>query len=310
MSLVAVGSIAYDFIETPKNPEGIKVLGGSATYFSVAASFFTHPKPVGVVGDDFAQEDIEFLKGLGIDTTGIIQKPGKTFFWHGRYHDDLESRDSLRTELNVFKDFDPVLKEDFRSPSILFLGNIHPRLQLKVIEQVQNKPLVATDTIDLWIETAIDLLKEVIKRTDLMFVNEEEVIKITGKNNIRAGAEEIMDMGPKAVIVKRGDCGAVLFDQEGWTWVPAYPVENLIDPTGAGDSFAGAVLGFLDKKGDTTLNMIRTSLVVGTAVASLTVEGFGPRALAKRDKKEIRARMDDVIRALNFDVGQLEDCFK
>lgn len=301
MSLVVVGSIAYDRIETPARPGGVRVLGGSATYFSVAAAFFTTPKMVGVVGDDFADEDMAFLKTRGIDTSGIAREKGKTFFWHGRYHDDMEGRDSLDTQLNVFQGFKPFLPQTMCSPDILFLGNIAPVLQLEVLDQMERRPFVAADTIGLWIDTALDKLIEVIKRVDLFFLNEVEAFRITNKNSLAGAARALLDLGPKAVIIKRGDAGAVLFDRAGWGFTPAWPLERVVDPTGAGDAFAGGLLGFLDQKGDYSPNALRAGLVTGSVVASFCVEGFGPRHLASTGVNAIKSRTKSFINAGRID---------
>ncbi len=305
MSLIVVGSIAYDRIETPALPEGVKVLGGSATYFSVAASFFTRPGMVGVVGDDFADEDMRFLNECGIDTSGITRSKGKTFFWHGRYHADMESRDSLDTRLNVFEGFKPELPDAMRSPDILFLGNIAPVLQLSVLEQMKNRPFVAADTIDLWINTAMDDLLKVIGRVDLFFLNEEEAFRITDAPTLAGAARALLSMGPKAVVVKRGDAGALLFTTDGWAFVPAWPLDAVTDPTGAGDSFAGGMLGFMDKAGDHSFTAMRAGLVTGSVVASFCVEGFGPRHLTAVDRHAFDARVQGFVKAARFDDSML-----
>jgi len=301
MSLVVVGSIAYDRIETPSRPEGVKVLGGSATYCSVAASFFTVPQMVGVIGDDFANKDMEFLKDCNIDTGGIVREKGETFFWHGRYHDDMEGRDSLDTRLNVFQNFNPDLHDTMRSPDILFLGNIAPILQLKVLDQMKNRPFVAADTIDLWINTALDELIKVISRVDLFFLNEDEAFRITKTDSLTNAAGALLDMGPKAVIIKRGDAGAVLFDRNSWSFVPAWPLEKVVDPTGAGDTFAGGLMGFLDQKGDVSSNAMRAGLVTGSALASFCVGGFGPRHLASTKSATLKSRINGFINATRID---------
>jgi len=310
MSLVVVGSVAYDKIETPSRPEGIRVLGGSATYFSVAASFFTKPKMVGIVGEDFAEADIKFLNERGVDTSGITRQKGKTFFWHGRYHENMEDRDSLDTQLNVFQGFKPDLPDDMRSPDILFLGNIAPVLQLEVLDQMKNRPFVAADTIDLWINTALDKLIEVISRVDLFFLNEDEAFRITRKDSILSAAHALLDLGPRAVIIKRGDAGAILFEREGWGFIPAWPLEEVTDPTGAGDTFAGGLLGFLDKTGDYSPDAIRAGLVTGSVVASFCVEGFGPRHLASTDPDELKKRARGFIDAGRIDEDMLTGLIK
>ncbi|MGH7814454.1 MAG: PfkB family carbohydrate kinase [Candidatus Binataceae bacterium] len=273
MSIVVVGSVAYDTVEAG----GQKVadaLGGSASYFSVAARFFTPVSIVAVVGSDFKPEDRQLLSERGIDLRALEQQPGKTMRWHGRYHEDMNRRDTLSIELNVFQDFKPSLLPDQRRCDYLFLGNIAPALQEHVLTQTQSPKLVAGDTMNLWIsETRADLLR-LLKRVDLLTLNDEEARQLSGEHNLVKAGRAILAMGPKTLLVKRGEYGVLQFSKEGMFAVPAYPLEEVLDPTGAGDTFAGGMMGFLARDGRINESSLRTAVVYGSVMASFVVERF------------------------------------
>lgn len=300
MSLLCVGSVAYDVIELPgRSP--VEVLGGSATWFTAAAGFYTRPQLVGVVGDDFRDDDIEFLRGRGVDVTGLERKPGATFRWHGRYHENLISRDSLKTELGVFAEFSPVIPREWRRPDVLFLGNIHPSLQALVLAQCRDASFVALDTIECWIEGARADLVRLLPRVDLLFLNDDEVRQLTGEHHLPSAARAILGMGAKALVLKRGEHGASLWTSSGVALVPAWPVDALVDPTGAGDCFAGGTLGYLDLVRDRSPEALRRALAVGTITASFCVEGFGPRSLADVRPAQVLARLRSWLDAVQVD---------
>jgi len=304
MSLLVVGSVAYDVIELPGR-EPVEVLGGSATWFSTAASFLSRPVIVAVVGTDFPEEDIAFLDGRGIDTSFIERREGLTFRWHGRYHDDMIGRDSLKTELGVFADFSPVIPQELRDSDVVCLGNIKPDLQKLVMMQTRDARFIALDTIECWIDMYRSELLSMMPRTSLFFLNDDEVRQLTGERNIFVGASRLLGMGVKALVVKKGEHGAILFDEKGIKLYPAYPVEAVVDPTGAGDSFAGGTLAYLDRIGEFDVESVRRGLAVGTVVASFCVEGFGPRAFARVRPSDLSARMARYVEMTNIDGGRI-----
>jgi len=289
MSLVVVGSVAYDSIETPLGSRE-DMLGGSGTFFSIAASSFTKTSIVAVIGEDFRKEDYDLLEGHGVDLSGLIRAPGKTFRWGGRYHEDMNGRDTLFTELNVFETFQPVLSPSQRDASFVFLGNILPKLQDHVLEQVKSPRFVAADTMNLWISTAKDDLCDVLRRVDALFVNDEEARQLTGKRSVVLAAKEIQAMGPSMVIIKRGEHGAILFNEDDIFYAPAFPLERVVDPTGAGDTFAGAFVGYLEATGDLSAENVRKAAIVGSLMASFCVEGYGVDRLRGIDRIAIRER--------------------
>lgn len=289
MSLLCVGSVAYDVIELPGRPP-VEVLGGSATWFCTAAGLLAQPRLVAVVGDDFSEDDVHFLRQRGVDTAGLARKPGMTFRWHGRYHDDLIGRDSLRTELGVFAEFSPVIPRDWRSPDVLFLGNIKPDLQGLVLAQARDARFVGLDTIECWIRDFRDDLVRLMPRVDLLFVNDDEVRQLSGERNVLVAARRVLEMGARAVVVKRGEHGAILVSPAGLALLPAYPLDAIVDPTGAGDCFAGATLAYLDHVRDFGPDAIRRALAVGTVMGSFCVQGFGPRSLADVRLSDLRER--------------------
>jgi len=292
MSILAVGSIALDSLETPFGKRE-EVPGGSATFFSTAASFFGPVAIVGVVGEDFPEEHLEFLRGRGVDLTGVVRQSGRTFRWKGRYGFDLNEAHTLETQLNVFGEFDPVLPPQLRRPDFLFLGNIHPRLQTKVLDQVEARPkLVAADTMNFWIENTRPELLEVLRRVDMLFINDSEARQLAGEHNVIKAARAILRMGPKRAVIKRGEYGALLFDDGHVFASPAYPLEDVFDPTGAGDSFAGGFIGYLaHRRRDLTLDGLRQACIAGSTLASFCVERFSLDRFRDLRAEEIAQRL-------------------
>ncbi|HKI31503.1 MAG TPA: PfkB family carbohydrate kinase [Gemmataceae bacterium] len=299
MSLLVVGSIAFDCIETP-NGSVDDVLGGSAPAFCFAASFFTPPRLVGVVGDDFPDVYRGLFERLRIDTAGLVTQPGKTFRWKGRYHQDMNTRDTLEVHLNVFGTFDPVLPPAFRDSTHVFLANGSPVLQGRVLDQVREPRLVLADTMDLWINTQREALLKLLPRLDGLFVNDSEAQLLTGETNLVRAGRGVRRLGPKFVILKKGEHGAMLFSADGVFVVPAYPTPDVTDPTGAGDSFAGAMMGYLDSDGSPPPGRLRRGMAYGTVVASLTVEDFGLDRLKRTDRAEIDARLESYRKMMAF----------
>lgn len=304
MSLLCVGSVAYDVIELPGRPP-VEVLGGSATWFCTAAGLLSRPQLVAVVGDDFSEDDVHFLRQRGVDIAGLARKPGTTFRWHGRYHDNLIGRDSLKTELGVFADFSPVIPPDWRSPDVLFLGNIKPDLQGLVLAQARDARFVGLDTIECWIDNFRADLVRLMPRVDLLFVNDDEVRQLSGEVNVLVAARRVLEMGARAIVVKRGEHGAILVSPEGMALLPAYPLDAIVDPTGAGDCFAGATLAYLDHVRDFGPAAIRRALAVGTVMGSFCVQGFGPRSLADVRLGDLRDRVRRYAEFVSLDGGRL-----
>lgn len=290
MSLAIVGSVAFDTIETPEERRE-RIVGGSCTYSALAASFFTRPRIVAVVGEDFPQATAALMKKRGIDLKGLKIVPGgKTFFWEGRYGDDPNQRDTMRLDLNVFGDFQPALPPSYRAPDILFLANIGPGLQEHVLSQVKRPRLVAMDTIRHYIETEPEALDRVLRKTDIYFANDEEARLMTRERNLIRAGRLLLERGPRLVVVKKGEHGALVFGRDSLFAIIAHPCEGVVDPTGAGDSFAGAFLGFLDKAGDLRASSIRRAAVYGSVLASFTIEDFGIERLAALKPAEIESR--------------------
>jgi sugar/nucleoside kinase (ribokinase family) len=300
MALLVVGSVALDSLETPF---GVRedVLGGSATYFSTAASFFAPVRVVAVVGEDFPEAHVEFLRGRGVDLAGLERRPGRTFRWAGRYEFDLNQAHTLDTQLNVFADFRPELPEGFRDSSHVFLGNIDPELQLRVLDQVRAPRIVAADTMNFWIASRRAALLEVLRRVDLLFVNDAEARQLAGEHNIVKAARAILSLGPSAVVVKRGEYGALFFAGSDVFASSAYPLAELFDPTGAGDSFAGGFMGYLARSGSLEPSAMRRAMVVGSVLASFAVERFSLDRLRDLEPGEIRARYSEFRRLAHFD---------
>jgi sugar/nucleoside kinase (ribokinase family) len=289
--ILIVGSVAFDSVETP-NGRADMALGGSASYAGIAASYFAKPRVVGIVGDDFEDHHMRKLSDHGVDVRGIERAAGKTFHWKGRYHENFKDRDTLETSLNVFQHFDPSIPEAYRRTPYVLLGNIDPKLQLSVLDQTQGTRFVAMDTMNFWINTARDSLLEVLKRIDLLFINDEEAMQLADEWSVAAAAEKLLRMGPKFVVVKRGEYGAVLFGPRLTLFVPAMLLMNVVDPTGAGDTFAGGFMGELSRTGALDRAGLASALTWGTVLASFTVEAFSvdgicglaPDAIADRRK--------------------------
>jgi sugar/nucleoside kinase (ribokinase family) len=300
MPLVVVGSVAIDNVETPTTRRD-NLLGGSATHFSYAASFFTSVRLVGVVGADWPQEHTQLLIDRGIDTSGLQQvKDGKTFTWTGRYHDNMNDRDTLEVELNVFGEFDPVLPESYRRAKYVFLANGVPAVQLKVLSQVPGRRLAVADTMDLWITTARDDLDQLLTQLDGLVLNDSEAKLIANTENLVTAGHRVREMGPKFVIIKKGEHGAMFFSEHETYVLPAFPTPNVIDPTGAGDSFAGGMMGYLSERDSFDPETLKTAMAYGILVASFNVEGFGLERLTEITREDINARMEEYRKMLSF----------
>lgn len=291
MSILVVGSVAYDDLETPFGKKE-RVLGGAATHFSASASFFVPVQLVGVVGGDFDEKEVAFLKDRGVDLSGLqIQKNGKTFHWKGRYGYDLNEAKTLETHLNVFAEFNPTLPEAFRKAPHVFLANIDPELQLRVLEQVHNPQLTAMDTMNFWIKGKLEALKRTLQRVHILLVNESEIRQLTQEYNLVKAAKKVLGWGPKIVVVKRGEHGALLFTDSFIFSAPGYPLEAIKDPTGAGDSFAGGFLGYLAAhRGDLNEANLKRAVICGSVMASFQVEDFGLDRMRRLAKKEVKER--------------------
>ena len=295
--LTIVGSVALDTIETRAGKRE-EILGGAATYIAIASGMFGPVNLVAVVGDDFPKAHVDLLAAHNIDLDGLKTVPGRTFRWAGKYADDFSSRETLNTELGVFETFDPEIPESYKSSNFALLGNIHPALQLKVLDALSRETFVAADTMNLWIDITPDVLGEMIRRVDLLVINDEEAVMLTGEQQIAVAAEKIQkDNGPTYLIIKRGEHGAWLFAEDRRFFAPALPLRDVIDPTGAGDTFAGGLMGYLAAKGEVSLENIKTGMIYGAAVASRAVEAFGADEFAKATKEEVDKRFDE-IRAL------------
>ncbi|MCB9878546.1 MAG: sugar kinase [Planctomycetes bacterium] len=294
MTLLVVGSTAFDTIETPHG-KAEKCLGGSSTYFSLAARLFTSVRLVSVVGQDFPDAHRKLLADRGVDLDGVETKPGKTFAWHGRYSADMNSRETLDVQLNTFGDFEPKVPQGFRDSPFVFLANGAPATQLSVVEQMDAPRFVVADTMDLWIETARDGLLALLQRIDGVIVNDGEVKQLTGKSNLIAAGKAALELGPKLVIVKKGEHGCFVFSNFFHYALPAYPTEHVVDPTGAGDSFAGGFMGYLANCDQLSLANMQRAVAYGTVTASLTVEGFGVDRLAHADRGMVERRFGELM---------------
>jgi sugar/nucleoside kinase (ribokinase family) len=285
-----VGSVAFDALESPYGKVD-RALGGAATYFAVAASFFTHVNLVGIVGDDFTEVDAQIFRGRTIDIDGLERATGKTFFWAGRYSENLNERVTLTTELNVFAAFKPKLPEKYRNSRYVFLANIAPDLQRDVLHQVKVRPkLAALDTMNYWIERTNAELRETLKHVDILMINDSETRELSNEHNLLRAAKHIFKMGPTTLVVKRGEYGAMMVDKRGVFWVPAFPLEEPHDPTGAGDSFAGGFMGYLAGCGDRSDAALRRAMVYGSVLGSFAVEKFGLDRLRHLKRSEIHGR--------------------
>ena len=304
MSLCVVGSIAFDAVKSPFG-ERERMLGGSAVHFSLAASFFTDVRVVGPVGEDFGDDEYAVLHERGVNTDDIEQASGGTFFWRGRYEYDLNTAHTEDTQLGVFGDFEPKLSDASRAADTLFLANIQPDLQRRVNQQCDGARLVALDSMNLWIDTARDSLVETIGGVDLVFMNDAELRMLTEQPNLVRAAREVMSMGPSAVVAKQGEYGAALFTSEGFFALPAYPLETVVDPTGAGDSFAGGFLGYLTSQGEGAAEeeaQLRRAMTYGSTLASFNVEKFGTERVRRLRREEIDERFDDFRAMTSFEV--------
>jgi sugar/nucleoside kinase (ribokinase family) len=290
MSILVVGSVAYDSIETPFGKEE-RILGGSATYFSTSASFFSDVNLVAVVGEDFAQDHIDFLCSRSIDLRGLARVPGKTFHWKGRYGYDLNEAQTLETHLNVFESFRPQIPAEYATAEYLFLANIDPELQMDVLSQVPRPRVVACDTMNFWIESKPEALRKVVARVDIFIINEGEARQLSGEANLVKAARRILEMGVKTLIIKRGEYGVLMFSGASIFAAPAYPLEEVFDPTGAGDTFAGGFMGYLANTGDTSEEGIRQAIIFGSVMASFNVEAFSLNRLKSLDYGEIEERV-------------------
>ena len=288
-----VGTVAYDEIETVKGNSG-KVLGGAGTYIALSCSHFkSNSSVVSVVGGDFEKKYLALLESKGVDISAIeIIKNGKTFYWKGKYHKDWNKRDTLATELNVLADFNPKVPEEFKRPDVLILGNLHPIVQGAVLNQLSKKPTaIILDTMNFWMDTALEDLTKIIKRVNVVVINDEEAMQLSGKETLFSAAEEILKLGPKYVVIKKGEHGAMLFGDDQFFISPAYPVKNVVDPTGAGDSFAGGLGGYLSEKSELSFENLKNGIVYGTIMASFCVESFGTQSMEMIKKEQIVSRL-------------------
>jgi sugar/nucleoside kinase (ribokinase family) len=292
--LLVVGSVAFDNVITP-HAEQERILGGAASYCSFAASYYANVRMVGVVGNDFGESDLDRLRARGIDLEGVKRdESGPTFFWKGKYHENFNRRDTLDIRLNVFENFRPDLPPSYLDSEFVLLGNIHPALQMHVLDQLSGNPFILADTIDLWIETEREALLSLIQKVSLFVINDSEAEEMTGESNIILAGDKLRQMGPQSVIIKKGEHGAVLFHEDGKFALPAFPVTQLNDPTGAGDSFAGALIGRLASRNRTDFSAIKEAMLYATCTASLTVEAFGCDRLESAGKSEIEQRVSSL----------------
>lgn len=304
MSLIVVGTMAFDAIETPFGKSD-KIIGGSATYVAYAASNFISPvQQVSIVGNDFPDRELQDLKERGVSVEGVeIVKDKKSFFWAGKYHMDMNTRDTLVTDLNVLADFNPVIPESYQGAEFLMLGNLMPRLQKSVIQQLRKRPrLIVLDTMNFWMETALDDLKEVLTLVDVLMVNDSEARQLSHEFSLVKAARKIMKMGPRFLIIKKGEHGALLFHKDQVFFAPALPLEDVFDPTGAGDTFAGGFMGHLARTRDISFDNMKTAIIVGSALASFVVEKFGTERLKEIGKEDIDKRLAQFRELVNFDI--------
>ncbi len=304
MNLVAVGTVAFDSIETPFAKQE-KVIGGAATYIALAASHFIKSSGlISVIGDDFPQSVLDSMRDRGIDQQGLQVKKGeKSFFWSGKYHYDFNSRDTLVTDLNVLANFDPIVPEDYRNCDFLMLGNLAPTVQLRVLEQLEERPkLVVMDTMNFWMDIAWDDLLKVIAKVDVLTINDQEARQLAKEYSLVKAAKKILLMGPKYLIIKKGEHGALLFDAHNVFFAPALPLEEVIDPTGAGDTFAGGFVGYLAQTHNISFENMKRAVIVGSAMASFTCEKFGPERLFELTKEEINNRIEQFVALTDFEI--------
>lgn len=302
--LVIVGTVAFDAIETPFGKTD-KTLGGAATFIGLAASQFKIDSAiVSIIGGDFPQDYLDLLSNKNIDISGVENvKEGKTFFWSGKYHNDMNSRDTLATELNVLADFKPIVPQSYRDAEIVMLGNLHPLTQLSVLNQMEKKPKLAIlDTMNFWMDSALDELHQVISRIDVITINDEEARQLTGEYSLVVAARKIHEMGPKYVVIKKGEHGALLFHGDNVFYAPALPLEEVFDPTGAGDTFAGGFVGYIADTGDTSFENMKNAVIYGSTLASFCVEKFGTERMLNLSKSEIHKRLLQFKQLTQFEI--------
>jgi sugar/nucleoside kinase (ribokinase family) len=305
MSILVVGTMAYDAIKTPFGQTD-KIIGGAATYIAYSASYFHKPiNLVSIVGGDFDFQEMENLKARGADVTGVeVKQDGKSFFWSGVYHMDMNTRDTLVTDLNVLLEFNPILPEAYKTSDYVLLGNIDPDLQMKVIDQMSSKPkLVVLDTMNFWMDIALDKLKAVIAKVDVLTINDSEARQLSGEYSLVKAAKKILALGPKYLIIKKGENGALLFHENNIFFAPALPLEEVFDPTGAGDTFAGGFIGYIAKTGDTSFDNMKRAIIYGSAMANFCVEKFGTERLKELDIEEIHDRVEEFVSLSQFDIS-------
>ena len=305
MSLISVGTMAFDAIETPFGKTE-QIVGGSATYVAYAASNFVQPvQQISIVGFDFPKEEMDALRSRGVHLDGVEVVPDKkSFFWKGRYHEDMNNRDTLVTDLNVLADFDPKVPDSYQGADFLMLGNLMPKLQLNVIQELKKRPkLIVMDTMNFWMETAMNDLRIVLRYVDMLLVNDAEARQLSGQFSLVKAAKTIMQMGPKFLIIKKGEHGALLFNKDEVFFAPALPLEEVFDPTGAGDSFAGGFIGYLAKTKDISFENMKRAIIFGSAMASFTVEKFGTERLIGLSQKDVDERVQEFIDLVQFDIS-------
>ncbi len=305
MSLLTVGSVAFDAIETPFGKTD-KIVGGAGTFIALSASnFIKDQRIVSVVGGDFPQETLDLLRSKGVALEGLqIKQNEKTFFWSGRYHNDMNSRDTLVTELNVLGDFDPIIPDSYQGAEYLMLGNLSPQVQRQVIERLTKRPkLIAMDTMNFWMDIALDDLKQTLKLIDVLIINDEEARQLSGEYSLVKASRVIREMGPKTLIIKKGEHGALLFQDEKVFFAPALPLEDVFDPTGAGDTFAGGFIGYIASTDDASFENMKRAIIAGSALASFCVEKFGTQRLVEITKDEIEARIERFVSLTNFEMS-------
>ena len=308
MRLVTVGSVAFDAIESPFGKTD-KIVGGAGTFITLASSFFVKEQGIiSVVGDDFPASTLENMKAKGIDIQGIQIKAGeKTFFWSGRYHNDMNSRDTLVTELNVLEHFNPIVPQAFQGADYLMLGNLSPQVQRMVIERMEKRPkLIAMDTMNFWMDIALEELKKTMALVDVLIINDEEARQLSGVYSLVKAAKIIRAMGPKTVIIKKGEHGALLFHEENMFFAPALPLEDVFDPTGAGDTFAGGFMGYIAATDDFSFENMKRAIIAGSALASFCVEKFGTQRLLELTKEELNTRVKQFVTLGNFEMKEVQ----
>ena len=305
MSILVVGTVAFDAIETPFGKTD-KIVGGAATYICLSSSFFANKlNLVSVVGDDFPSEAIQMLKDKNVNTKGLQIKEGeKTFFWSGKYHNDMNTRDTIDTQLNVLENFDPIVPKEFKDSEFLMLGNLMPSVQKKVLDQMTKKPkLIVLDTMNFWMDLFMDDLKEALKEVDVLTINDEEARQLSTEYSLVKAAKVILAMGPKYLIIKKGEHGALLFNNKEVFFAPALPLEEVFDPTGAGDSFAGGFIGYLAKTNDISFENMKRAVINGSAMASFCVEKFGTQKLTEINQNDVDARINEFVNLVQFDIS-------